>query len=222
MFLPEIVQPSVICFMDRTEYMKEWRAKNREKVKKNKARWDKENKAAKAAHDKSYYARHTEEIKDKRALYRIARAEFIKTLNKDYRARNKKAIADFKKDWFQRNKLSVAVKRKARFQSDPAFRISCNLRSRIRQAMRINRSFTSSKSASTRELLGCSWEELKAHLESLFLPGMTWGNYSEWHIDHIKPCANFNLVLPAEQALCFHFSNLQPLWAKDNLSKNRY
>ena len=76
-----------------------------------------------------------------------------------------------------------------------------------------------SKSNSTILLLGCSPEELKIHLQSLFLPGMSWENRSEWHIDHIKPCASFDLTDPEQQRCCFHYSNLQPLWKADNQRK---
>ena len=57
------------------------------------------------------------------------------------------------------------------------------------------------------------------HLESLFVPGMTWDNQGEWHIDHVIPCAAFDLTDPAQQSECFHYTNLQPLWAVDNLKK---
>jgi hypothetical protein len=60
---------------------------------------------------------------------------------------------------------------------------------------------------------------LMAHLESQFLPGMSWANRRLWHIDHQRPCASFNLTNPAQQHACFHFSNLRPLWAADNLAK---
>jgi len=83
------------------------------------------------------------------------------------------------------------------------------------------------KSASTVELLGCSIEELKIYLQGFFQPGMTWDNYGNpdgdhkksWHVDHIRPCASFDLSDPIEQRECFHYTNLQPLWGKDNLSK---
>jgi hypothetical protein len=67
--------------------------------------------------------------------------------------------------------------------------------------------------------VGCSAEHLRAHLESKFEPGMTWNNYGEWHVDHIRPCASFDLSDPKQLAECFNWSNLQPLWAKENISK---
>jgi hypothetical protein len=75
------------------------------------------------------------------------------------------------------------------------------------------------KSASTVALLGCSRQELKQHLEKQFQDGMTWDNYGAWHIDHRLPCASFDLSDQAQQKICFHYTNLQPLWAKDNLRK---
>lgn len=68
-------------------------------------------------------------------------------------------------------------------------------------------------------LLGCTGEEFKHHLESKFQPGMSWENMSGWHIDHIRPCVSFDLTDLEEQKRCFHFSNLQPLWALENQKK---
>jgi hypothetical protein len=75
------------------------------------------------------------------------------------------------------------------------------------------------KSVKTQELIGCSIDALKQHLELKFQPGMTWGNYGQWHVDHIKPCSSFNLEIVDEQKKCFNYSNLQPLWAIDNIKK---
>ena len=69
------------------------------------------------------------------------------------------------------------------------------------------------------DFIGCSIDELKEHLSSQFTEGMSWENYGEWHIDHIKPCASFDLSILEEQQKCFHYSNLKPLWALDNLKK---
>jgi hypothetical protein len=81
------------------------------------------------------------------------------------------------------------------------------------------------KSQHSIELIGCSSKELESYLENQFTEGMTWENYGYygWHIDHIKPCSSFDLTDPEQQKLCFHYSNLQPLWAKDNIKKsNKY
>ena len=69
------------------------------------------------------------------------------------------------------------------------------------------------------ELVGCDIDTLCLHLESQFQKGMEWINYGEWHVDHIKPCASFDLSDPKQQQECFHYTNLQPLWAADNLAK---
>jgi hypothetical protein len=77
------------------------------------------------------------------------------------------------------------------------------------------------KTSDTLMLLGCSISELRAHLEAQWLPGMCWDNWTKygWHIDHIRPCASFDLSDPEQQRECFHYTNLQPLWWEDNLEK---
>ena len=80
------------------------------------------------------------------------------------------------------------------------------------------------KQSKTFELLGYSVEDLKKHLESQFKDGMSWSNHGKfgWHIDHILPCASFDLTNPEEQKKCFHYSNLQPLWWNENLAKSKH
>jgi len=99
------------------------------------------------------------------------------------------------------------------------FRIALGLRNRIRNA--IKRS-DGEKALKSIDLLGAPIDVVKKHLESLFQEGMTWANHTidGWHIDHIIPCAAFDLTKPEEQKKCFHYTNLQPLWARDNLVKN--
>lgn len=77
------------------------------------------------------------------------------------------------------------------------------------------------KSKPTEMLLGCTWKQLREHIESQFIGRMSWDNYGRsWHIDHIVPCAEFDLSKPEQQQRCFHFSNLRPLWAKRNRQKH--
>jgi hypothetical protein len=138
----------------------------------------------------------------------------IKKWRKDNHERSVKARAEY----YQKNKKEIIRKckiyRYAKLKSNEGFKILCNLRIRINTALKNN-----SKSKTTKQLLGCSVDELKVYLQSKFTKGMSWDNYGKWHIDHIRPCASFNLTDPEQQKQCFHFTNLQPLWAKDNLSK---
>ena len=105
---------------------------------------------------------------------------------------------------------------KNRKLTDAEFKLVKTLRSRLGGALKRQ---NSSKNNSTIELLGCSVSFLKGYLAGKFKEGMTWENHGEWHIDHIKPCASFNLLDEEEQKTCFHYTNLQPLWASENLSK---
>jgi len=108
---------------------------------------------------------------------------------------------------------------KDRWNTDPNYKMASLLRNRIYYALKDNR-----KSASTMELLGCTIDELKLHLESLFTDGMTWGTHgiNGWHIDHVKPCAMFDLSDSRQQKECFNYKNLQPLWMTENLVKHSW
>ena len=101
-------------------------------------------------------------------------------------------------------------------ESNPLHPLINRLRSRVHQAIQAQNSYKNSK---TVQLIGCSYADLKTHLESLFLDGMSWDNFGLWHIDHIRPCASFDLTDPEQQKQCFHYTNLQPLWALDNRRK---
>ena len=70
-------------------------------------------------------------------------------------------------------------------------------------------------------LIGCNISEFIKHIENQFVDNMSWDNYGKWHIDHIIPCYTFDLTKPEEQERCFHYSNQRPLWAVDNLSRQR-
>ena len=74
----------------------------------------------------------------------------------------------------------------------------------------------------TMNILGCSIEHFLKHIEKQFIPGMTWDNYGRngWHLDHIIPCKQFDLTRPYHQKICFHYTNLQPMWERDNIVKS--
>lgn len=133
--------------------------------------------------------------------------------------KNRNQVKKNKQLWYEKNKEEFLQKslqyKKHRYKTDLSYRLTCNLRRRLHRAID-----GKLKNESALKLLGCSIEQLKLHLEKQFTKGMNWKNYGKWHIDHIKPCASFDLSLETEQKLCFHFSNLQPLWAKDNIRKS--
>ena len=103
-----------------------------------------------------------------------------------------------------------------RMSNDTHYLIRQKVSDRIRKALKNN---YGQKSKSCAKFIGCSIPELREHLESQFQHGMSWDNYGAWHIDHIRPCSSFNLTNENEQSQCFHFTNLQPLWAEENLKK---
>ena len=115
------------------------------------------------------------------------------------------------------NRAKLSAYHLGLYHNDPQYRAGVLLRGRI---TRVLANSQSKKSSSTFDLLGTSKAGLIAHLEAQFQSGMTWENQGQWHIDHIRPCASFDLTDPEQQKVCFHYTNLQPLWAKDNLSKN--
>ena len=103
-----------------------------------------------------------------------------------------------------------------RMKSDIHYMVRQKISDRIRKALKAG---YGNKSKSCLNYIGCSVPHLRQHLEAQFSKGMTWDNYGEWHIDHIKPCAAFDLTCEEQQSKCFNYTNLQPLWAIDNLKK---
>ncbi len=107
--------------------------------------------------------------------------------------------------------------RRRLYRENYAHRVAFNCRVRIRKLL------NGQKSLASFELLGCSREHLIKHLESQFVEGMSWSNYGgaqdQWVIDHIRPCASFDMRDTEQQKACFHYTNLQPLWWWENEEK---
>ena len=211
-------QDARVKLYDR-ENAKAWYWKNREKAREKDKQWRQANK---------------ELIKSYRKKWREANPDYRK---KRYAKHREKELSARNEEWKnnpekmrqkqreRRAKLSPATKRKfakrkgvwhyERLAVDPMYKILCNLRIRLCDFLR-----GKGKSISTPELLGCSLQELKSHLESKFQLGMTWENYGAlWQVDHIRPCALFDFSNPEDLKVCFHWSNLQPLTAFQNNSK---
>lgn len=127
-----------------------------------------------------------------------------KIIDKNYRQDNKRKLLDYDKQY-----------RKNRMETDPLYKVIIIARSVIRKAI-TNSGY--SKKSHTYEILGCSYEEFKIHLENQFIGNMTWENRNEWHIDHIIPLS-FGKT-EEEIIMLNHFSNLRPLWGTENEEKS--
>lgn len=147
---------------------------------------------------------------------RIKNKEYIKNKEKEYYYKNRKKSE-------QRHRENPEIKRKVwreyskyKSNTDILFRLRKNLRTRLYQSLTDSRY---SKNKKTMCYVGCSLVYLKSHLESLFTVGMNWNNYGKWHIDHIMPMSKFDLTKDEEIFKAMHYTNLQPLWAIENLKK---
>lgn len=125
---------------------------------------------------------------------------------------NKEKLKNYRKKWRKNNQRTY---QRERLKRDPLFRMTRNLRHRAYLAFK-NKGY--GKNTKTKEMLGAKWEVAKKHIENQFKKGMNWDNYGEWHIDHITPLASAKDEKELIK-LC-HYSNLQPLWATENILKS--
>lgn len=130
-------------------------------------------------------------------------------------ASNPKFYIDKCRDWQSKNRQKIRDYQNNRYKTDPNYRLGKLLRTRLIKALK-----RGSKTTSAIKLLGCTLDQFRAHLELKFSDGMTWSNMGKWEIDHISPCASFDLSDQIQLAECFSYKNLQPMWALDNRKKN--
>lgn len=149
------------------------------------------------------YCRKQREERNRRIALRKSHVNIYKGREKEYL-----------KEYHQRTKELRNAKRKERFANDPVAAFKALMRKRMCNWFR-RKKFP--KKSSTEQILGCSFDEFKKYIASLFKDGMTWDNYGEWQLDHIIPLSTAKNIEDVER-LC-HYTNLQPLWAKDNLEK---
>ena len=183
------------------------------------------NREQKKEYDKKYYLKNRERLRKSVKEYQLKNKEKIRKQQRKYRLKNREHIREWRKEWGlknpeyskewnSKNKEHLNKKDKIKRQNDLNYRLRKVCRTRIWTALK-----GISKSASTMELIGCTIDELWVHLEAKFELQMTRENYGLWHVDHIIPCTAFDLTEPEQQKKCFRYTNLQPLWATDNIKK---
>ena len=150
--------------------------------------------------------------------YRQEKYESIKKYQTQYRVANADKLKEYYKLYHQQNKENQKIYKSDLRKNNPLFKLRDNINTLIR--MSIKRAGYTKKSR-TSEILGCSFQDFKTHLENQFVEGMTWGNRAEWHIDHKIP---ISWGTTEEEIIKLnHYTNLKPMWAKDNIKKsNKY
>jgi len=179
-----------------------------------------------------------ENVIQRKGYYKKNKSEYQKRYKKYQSDENKRlAKLENSKNRYQQNKESIRKRHRLNYHKPE---VKKRLRERERERMKTDVGFVITKrlrrrlahivksiggkeykAASTFALLGCNIEQFKIHIESKFTQDMSWENVLNGaiHIDHIKPCAKFDLKDPEQQKECFSWQNLQPLWWYDNLSK---
>lgn len=152
-------------------------------------------------------------VKSKAKLYHIENKTSIYKRQKEYRLKNREYFNIKNKEW--NNKTGYGKKyQQDRLKNDSFFKFKNRLRTLIRLSIS-KQGYT--KKSKCFEILGCDYEFLIKHLESLFIDGMNWNNYGKWHIDHIIPISS--ALTEKDVIKLNHYTNLQPLWVIDNLKK---
>lgn len=193
-----------------------WHHKNRDRSIERSRRWKESNRERVKAYTSEYYRKNYvpkprpkklthEQIRERRRVY-----------EQKWRDKNKEQLIAKRALRIDSIRINRRARSLERYKTDPSYYLAVRFRARIRAALK---SSSDEKKCKSQELLGCPISHLKNHLESQFCNGMSWENRNLWHIDHIRPCASFDLSLLDQQKKCFHYTNLQPLWIKENLSK---
>lgn len=187
-------------------------------------RWREENSESIKSYQKEYREKNRERINQRKAEYRLSHKEKIKEYReahkedaRKWRQEHREEIAEYQREWRSNNREKIWAYFQKKRKTDDQYRISVNYRRRIGLILR-----SGQMSQRMKELLGCDFETLKTYIEKQFKPGMTWDNYGTegWQIDHIKPCAAFDMTNPQQVAECFNYKNMQPLWRWENQEKS--
>ena len=194
----------------RKEYQKEYRLKNKEHLREQRKEYYLKN----IEHYKEYHLKNREHILEQTKKYDLKNREY----KKEYRLKNIEHKKEYDKEYSsnpERRKIRQN-RDNNRYKTDINYRILKLCRRRVLLAVQ-----GFNKSASTIELIGCTIEELRQHIESKFKPWMNWENQGlgGWDIEHIKACFHFNMADPEQQRACFNWSNLQPMEHIANIKK---
>jgi hypothetical protein len=165
-------------------------------------------------YQKAYREANAEKRRAYQERYAKENREQLRVYYRDYWARNKDKKAAKGRRHYQNRKSQINDRRRAYQQGNLQARLAATLRSRLSVAIRGRQ-----KGGSAISMLGCSIDDFKRYIEIQFEHGMTWDNWGEWHIDHIRPLDSFDLTIAEDVSVACHYTNMQPMWSRSNLSK---
>jgi len=206
-----------------------WRQKNPEKVKEYRKKEYVKKRNIILLRNKKWKEKNLEKYKKIMDSYREKNKELLKDKKKDYREKNKERLLNLTRVWVNNNREKYLTKKREYNRSEIGLKNKRDNYYKNKEknhhiiawrSVLINtiKRIGTIKEGSTNKILGYSAKELKENIEQKFTKGMTWGNWGEWHIDHIKPVSKFD---KSEKITIINsLDNLQPLWAKDNLTKS--
>lgn len=198
----------------RRSYQRQYRLRNATKAAVYIAEWRRDNADKFKAVKKAWLKKHQEQIRNYQKAYRLEHSDELREYHKEYRRTNSGKRAVQMQQWQKRNAAKRRAYRKNQYKQNLTFRLGVNLRSRLNAAVSAR-----CRAGSAVRDLGCSINEFVVYISGLFAPGMSWENRGEWHLDHIKPLAAFDLTDREQFLAACHFTNIQPLWAADNFRK---
>lgn len=188
---------------------------NTSKSKDGKSKWCK---SCKKEYNTEMYKNNKEKIKLNTQKWYQNNKEKHKINTYEYQINNPEKKKQYVSTWKSKNKEYFKEWRYKKYHSDPNFKLRIILGNRLNEVLKKN---NTNKQSNIIQLLGCSLDELKHYLEKQFNSYMSWNNHGDyWEIDHIKPCALFDLTDLSQQQECFHYTNLQPLTKNDNRKKS--
>jgi hypothetical protein len=169
---------------------------------------------------KEYYKKNRENLVEYRRRYVGEKREEVNAAQRDQYQIHKEKRLLAKKEYIGKpevKKQRAEYARKyynKRIKTDIQFKLSKSLRNRLKEAVK-----DGAKSGSAVSDLGCSIDEFKLYIENLFKDGMSWNNWGKWHLDHIIPLSSVDLTVRENVLKVCHYTNIQPLWAEDNIRK---
>lgn len=196
-----------------------WYAANKEKAAATMKAYREENKEACVARAQTWAEENREKSRRIKSAWKKRNPEVVRRHAREAAAKKDPELkARIKKVYRSENPHVARAYTQKRRAENPHQRVHDAMGNRFRDVLRSNKG-----GKSWRELAGYGVKELRAHLEKQFWPGMTWENYGKWHIDHIRPVASFDFTVEFEKTVraCWALSNLQPLWAIDNIKKGK-